>query len=51
VGKSRNFYTAPVFAKRSPPRCLGQCGKRIMFGDRCPDCARELRQRQKRKRR
>jgi hypothetical protein len=36
---------------RSPARCLGQCGKRLVYGDRCPDCARELRQRRKLKRR
>jgi hypothetical protein len=49
VGKSKNFYTAPQGARRSPPRCMGHCGKRVMFGDRCPECARELRQRRKRK--
>jgi hypothetical protein len=32
-----------------PTRCLGQCGKRIFFGDRCPDCARKLRERKRRK--
>jgi hypothetical protein len=51
VGKSGAYYVAPQGARRSPSRCLGQCGKRIFYGDRCPDCARELRQRHKRKRR
>jgi hypothetical protein len=38
-----------VSVGRSPTRCLGQCGKRIFFGDRCPDCARKLRERKRRK--
>lgn len=28
--------------------CLG-CGRRIFYGDRCPPCAQELRQRKRRK--
>jgi hypothetical protein len=34
---------------RSPARGLGQCGKRLVYGDRCPDCARKLRERKRRK--
>jgi phage head maturation protease len=49
VGKGRWVYTSPVFARRGPARCLGQCGRRLVYGDRCPDCARELRQRKRRK--
>jgi hypothetical protein len=30
---------------------MGHCGKRIYYGERCPDCARDLRQRQGKKRR
>jgi hypothetical protein len=29
-------------------RCV-KCGDRILYGDRCPPCQRELRQRQRRK--
>jgi hypothetical protein len=32
----------------TPPRCIG-CHRRIVYGDRCPDCQRKLRQRRKRK--
>jgi hypothetical protein len=34
---------------RSPARCLGQCGKRLVYGDRCPDCQHKLRERKRRK--
>ena len=49
MGKSGAYYSAPTGARRSPAYCMGRCGKRIVYGDRCPDCQRELRQRRKRK--
>jgi hypothetical protein len=51
VGKSKAFYTTPQGARRAPPKCMGRCGRRPIYGDRCPDCATELRKRHKRKRR
>jgi hypothetical protein len=33
----------------SPMFCLGQCGKRLIRGDRCEDCKRKLRKRKARK--
>jgi hypothetical protein len=34
-----------------PFLCLGGCKRPVFYGDRCPSCQRELRQRQRRKRR
>jgi hypothetical protein len=51
VGKSTSYYTAPIGAKRRPPVCLG-CHGPVMYGDRCPPCEQDLRERViKRKRR
>jgi predicted amidophosphoribosyltransferase len=48
MGKSggRVVYGAPKHGKRQ--HCLG-CQRPIVYGDRCPDCQRELRQRKRRK--
>jgi hypothetical protein len=43
----KNHYNIGI--SRYPTRCLGYCGKRIFYGDRCPDCARKLRERKRRK--
>jgi 5-methylcytosine-specific restriction enzyme A len=40
VGKSGHHYSAPTGARRSPPKCVGHCGRRVVYGDRCPDCQR-----------
>jgi hypothetical protein len=49
MGKGSYYYTAPQGARKSPSRCMGHCGRPIVYGDRCPDCARELRKRTSRK--
>ena len=43
MGKSSDYYTAKG-GRRGPWKCLG-CRSPIIYGDRCPDCARELRRR------
>jgi hypothetical protein len=50
MGKSGAVWTVVNNAKRGPPSCIG-CGKRIVYGDRCPPCATELRIRAAKRRR
>jgi hypothetical protein len=33
----------------TPPRCVGCRTGRVLYGDRCGDCQRKLRQRQRRR--
>ena len=49
MGKSGAYYTAPSGARKSPSRCMGNCGRPLVYGDRCPPCANELRKRKRRK--
>jgi predicted amidophosphoribosyltransferase len=44
---SKNHINAGT-VHSTPPRCLG-CHRPLVYGDRCPDCQRKLRQRRKRK--
>jgi hypothetical protein len=50
VGKSSSYYTAPHGARRGPWACIG-CKKKIVWGDRCEACKKELRRRVARRRR
>jgi hypothetical protein len=43
---SHNHFT--IHRRGGPLRCLG-CKRRIVWGERCEDCKRLLRQRQRRK--
>jgi hypothetical protein len=51
MDKSGSYYSAAIRAPSSPNRCVF-CKGKIVYGDRCPDCAHALRQRhdQRRKR-
>jgi hypothetical protein len=52
MGK-HHFQTGVLFgpsASRGGNRCIA-CKRHIVYGERCRDCERELRQRHKRKRR
>ena len=47
MGKNSDIYGAPRYP--TPRLCIG-CHKRpVFYGDRCTSCAKELRQRRKRK--
>ena len=46
----KHHFRAAVAFGRGHSRCLG-CQRPIVYGERCPDCASELRKRKRRKQR
>jgi hypothetical protein len=48
LGGFKNAGAYPGSGSRRDQRCIG-CKRSIVWGERCEDCKRELRQRQRRK--